>query len=170
MGKDSKEKIDKYVEATSLGLSISMLLPVYAESFINFILFMLAKPEIKKDKNSYDKILRMRINERVSCLHENCIGFAQPVDYNHVQACKDFHSIMNKRNEILRGNINPMNYLFDSIYFEYRTPLFEIFRYIEYDTYKATLRGIEFEKVIDDYQKIQDFISYILIFLYSFMS
>ncbi|MBN3344206.1 hypothetical protein H5A44_17460 [Pectobacterium brasiliense] len=163
--KESKEKVDKYVEATSLGLSVSMLLPVYAESFINFIIFMLAKPEIKKDKNTYDNVLRMRINERVSFLHENCIGFAQPVDYNHVQACKDFHSIMNKRNEILHGNINPMNYLFDSIYFEYRTPLFETFRDIEYDTYKATLRGIEFEKVVDDYQKIQDFISYILLCL-----
>lgn len=163
--KESKYKIDKYVEATSLGLSASMLLPVYAESFINFIIFMLAKPEIKKDKDAYNKVLRMHINERVSCLHENCVGFAQPVDYNNIQACKDFHSIMNKRNEILHGNINPMNYFFDSVYFEYRTPLFETFRDIECDTYKATLRGIEFEKVIDDYQKIQDFISYILLCL-----
>ncbi|HID7224909.1 hypothetical protein AB8T93_11560 [Klebsiella pneumoniae] len=163
--KNANEKAEKYVEATSLGLSTSMLIPVYAEAFINFIIFALARPEIKENKTHYDKVLRMRINERVSSLHENCIGFAQPIDYNNIQSCKDFHSIMNKRNEVLHGNINPMNYTFNSLYFQYRTPLFETFRDIEYDTYKATLRGIEFEKVVEDYQKIQDFISYVLLCL-----
>lgn len=156
---------EKYVEATSLGLSISMLLPVYAESFVNFLIFILAKPEIKNDVELYNKVLRMRINERVSSLHVNCIGFYQPVDYNEVEACKAFHSIMNKRNEVLHGNINPMNYAFDSLYFEYRTPLFENFRDIEFDTYKASIRGIEFEKLLCDYQHVQNFISYILLCL-----
>ncbi len=164
--KDNAEQIgEKYVEATSLGLSISMLLPVYAESFINFLIFILAKPEIKNNIEQYNKVLRMRINERVSSLHANCVGFYQPVDYNEVDSCKAFHTIMNKRNEVLHGNINPMNYAFDSLYYEYRTPLFETFRDIEFDTYKASIRGIEFEKLVSDYQHVQDFISYILLCL-----
>lgn len=163
--KNAEQISEKYVEATSLGLSISMLLPVYAESFVNFLIFILAKKEIKNNVEQYNKVLRMRINERVSSLHVNCIGFYQPIDYNEVAACKAFHSIMNKRNEVLHGNINPMNYAFDSIYFEYRTPLFENFRDIEYDTYKASIRGIEFEKLECDYQHVQNFISYILLCL-----
>ncbi len=65
----------KYTQATALAFSIRMLAPVYAESFVNTLIFLLADDDVKKDKRLYDSIIRQNIDIRVKQLHRNCNGF-----------------------------------------------------------------------------------------------
>lgn len=153
---------NKFSEAATLGLNIRLLLPVYAESFINFIIFNMANTDLKNDDKKYQSVIRKSINIRVKELHLNCIGFHMPVDYDNNESCKKFHSIMNIRNELLHGNVNPNTNKFDTIYFDKNTPLFTIFTDLALDSYVASLKGIEYNKLLEDYQSIQNFISYIL--------
>lgn len=160
-----KEAAKKYVEASSLGLSLRMLIPVYTESFVNFLIFMLGNKEVKASRQGYENAIHQPINVRVQNLHTLCVGFDIPVDWNNQLICKKFHSLMNKRNELLHGNINPFSNMFDTVYFDGYTPLFNEFRDISYDTHEASIKGVEFDIVLDDYQVAQDFISYLLLCL-----
>lgn len=153
-----------YTEATSLGLSIRMIAPVFAESFINLLIFLLAEDDIKEDKRQYDSFLKQPIDLRIKGLHRHCKGFAYPIDYS-VDCCKQFHSLMNNRNDLLHGNIDPRQSEFDIVYFDNKTPLFESFKDYTFYSCQASIRNVTPELAINDYQVVQNLIAYILICL-----
>ncbi|MHA0898620.1 hypothetical protein [Enterobacter ludwigii] len=152
----------KFSKANTLGINISLTLPIYAEAFINFIIFTLAKTKANEDREKYEKYIRSPINERVKNLHLMCNGFNCAVDYNNNDSCKEFQSVMNIRNEMLHGNVNPNTNHFDTVYFEGKVPLFAKFTSLAFDSYVASQTGIEFETLLKRYESIQNFISYIL--------
>lgn len=153
---------EKFSKANTLGINISLTLPIYAESFINFLIFTLAKVNIYQSKSDYDSFIRSPINERVKNLHLKCKGFHSPVDYSNNESCKEFQSVMNIRNEMLHGNVNPSSNHFDTVYFDDRTPLFAKFTNLAFDSYLASQTGIEFSTLLKRYQSIQNFITYVL--------
>ncbi|WP_147716193.1 hypothetical protein [Klebsiella variicola] len=152
----------KFSKANTLGINISLTLPIYAEAFINFLIFTLAKTKSNENREEYEKYIRSPINERVKNLHLKCIGFNCAVDYNNNDSCKEFQSVMNIRNEMLHGNVNPNTNHFDTVYFEGNVPLFAKFTSLAFDSYVASQTGIEFETLLKRYESIQNFISYIL--------
>lgn len=154
-----------YTEATALGLNIRMLAPVYAESFINLLIFLLADADIKNDKRMYDSVVRQQIDIRIKGLHRHCRGFFQPVDYNNVEACKEFHTLMNNRNDLLHGNIDPKKLVFETVYFDGRIPLFNDYRNFSFYSYEASIRNVTPDLATGDYQIVQDLIAYILVCL-----
>ncbi|MCW9705610.1 hypothetical protein [Fodinibius salsisoli] len=154
-----------YTEAISLGLNIRMLAPIYAESFINLLIFLLAKQNIKNDKRLYESIIRQQIDIRVKTLHQYCNGFYQPVDYNNVEICKEFHSLMNNRNDLLHGNIDPTKSFYDTVYFDGKIPLFTKFRDFSFYSWEASIKNVTPDLAIKDYQTVQNFLSYLLVCL-----
>jgi hypothetical protein len=154
-----------YTEATALGLNIRMLAPVYAESFINLIIFLLAEDDIKTDKRMYDSIVRQQIDIRIKGLHRNCKGFFQAVDYNNTEACKAFHTLMNNRNDLLHGNVDPKKLAYETVYFDGKIPLFNDYRNFSFYSWEASIRNVTPELAIGDYQVVQNLIAYILICL-----
>lgn len=114
-------------ELSGLCLSIKMMAPVIAESFINLLIFILTKPEIKNDDKRMDKFLKLGIQPRLEALHNNCIYFAKPVDTNH-PIVKDFIDLMGRRNDLLHGNVKPMKKSDERIYFLGKMPLFSEWR------------------------------------------
>lgn len=152
----------KFSKANTLGINISLTLPIYAESFINFLIFTLAKSKPPENKEDYEQFIRSPINERVKNLHLKCLGFNCAVDYNNNISCKEFQSVMNIRNEMLHGNVNPNTNHFDTVYFEGRLPLFAKFTSLEFDSYIASQTGIEYSTLLKRYESIQNFISYVL--------
>lgn len=156
---------EAYTEATALGLNIRMLAPVYAESFINLLIFLLAEDDIKSDKRMYESTLRQQIDIRIKGLHRHCKGFYQPVDYNNVDACKKFHTLINHRNDLLHGNIDPLKLDYETVYFEGNMPLFENFRNFGFYAWEASIRNVTPDLAIGDYQVVQDLISYVLVCL-----
>lgn len=153
---------EKFSKANTLGINLSLTLPIYAEAFINFLIFTLAKVNEYENKKDYESFIRSPINERMKNLHLKCKSFYCPVDYNNNEACKEFQSIMNIRNEMLHGNVNPNTNHFDTVYFDDRTPLFAKFTNLAFDSYLASQTGIEYRTLLKRYESIQNFISYVL--------
>jgi hypothetical protein len=158
------EAAKKYMRAAQIGLNIRMLAPVWAESFVNLLLFVLARPDVRRDRRLYNSVLRQNIDVRIRSLHLNCIGFASHVRYDEWDACKKFHTMMNGRNDMLHGNVDPALITFHELYFENKTPLF-----IEYKNFSffanASLLNATPEQALEDYQTVQDLASHILLCL-----
>jgi hypothetical protein len=153
----------KFTRAAQICLGIRMLTPVWAESFVNLLLFLMARPEVRNDKRLYDGIMRQNIDVRIRGMHLNCIGFVSQVKYDEWDACKRFHSMMNRRNDLLHGNVDPGLTTFDELYFEKKTPLYISFRDFSFFSYKATLLNATPEQALEDYQVVQDLASHILL-------
>lgn len=88
-------------ELAGICLTLRMIAPVMAETFINIVIFKASKPNLRS--NNFQ---RAPIHERVAGLHLQCEGFCRPVDLES-PSFKDFHRMMTGRNDLLHGNIIP---------------------------------------------------------------
>lgn len=148
--------------ATVLGTTVRMLSPVLAESFINLIILILCKEDYKKDKRLYESVIRQQIDIRVKTLHINCNGFIKHVD-GESKEFKDFHKLMNGRNDFLHGNIDPINLMFEDVYFDLNNiPLFDKDDGIIRKTMKNYLKNVEPEIVFEDFKIVNNFIHYVI--------
>jgi hypothetical protein len=155
-----------YTEALGLGLTLRMISPVLAESFINLLIFLLAKPEIKQDPRLYQNVLRTEIDIRVRSLHINCIGFAKPLDAS-AQPFKDFQTLMNQRNDFLHGNVDPLRLKYDVTHFDGTTPLPERYQDFAQLFLTNSLIHVEPDVVLRDVDTVNAFIEFVLSHLQS---
>jgi hypothetical protein len=114
---------EKYARARELSICLRLLTPVWAESFVNLIIFILARPEFKNDLRIYNDFLRKEIDIRIKLLHVNCFGFKKPVD-TLSQVFKDFQTLMNQRNDLIHGNVDPLKLGYETVFFDKTIPLF----------------------------------------------
>lgn len=109
--------VNIYVEASALATCLKMVAPVMAEAFINLLLFVLRRKEIADDDRLYDSILRLQIDVRTKSLSLYCKEFSKPIDSSD-QRFKDFHTVMNQRNDLLHGNVDPQKYGLGDVFFD----------------------------------------------------
>ncbi|MBW4529451.1 MAG: hypothetical protein KME02_02065 [Aphanothece saxicola GSE-SYN-MK-01-06B] len=152
-----------FSKAAQISLGVRMLAPVWAESFVNLLIFAMARPEVRSDKRLYEGIVRQNIDVRIRGLHLYCTGFASHVKYDEWDACKRFHTMMNGRNDLLHGNVDPEFTTFDELFFEKKTPLFIEFKDFSFLSYKASLLKASPEQALEDYQIVQDLASHVLL-------
>jgi len=151
----------RYSAGVGLVFGLRAMLPVLAESFINFLIFSLAKPEVKSNERLFNSAIRQAIDIRVQSLHLNCLGFQKPIDYTATE-CKQFHTLMNDRNDLLHGNVEVNKLSTGDVYFKDKTPLF-----IEYDdiwsvSIGASMNSVRFATVHSDHKVVQNFIEFII--------
>ncbi len=159
---DFKTWVANVERAVSVGSTIRMLCPVLCEAFINLLILVLRKEEIKKDKRLYDDLLRRQIDIRVKSLHLYCNSFLKPVN-SEDQRFKDFHTLMNQRNDFLHGNIDPQSLMFEDVFFDMGdTPLFKEDGGIIFKTMKNYLKNVEPEQALKDHQTSMKFIAFVL--------
>jgi hypothetical protein len=156
-----KEIAGKYSSGVGLCFGIRSMLPVMAEAFVNLLLFVLLRREIKADKRLLENVTRQPIDVRIRSLHINCNGFAAPVDYTS-EPCSKYHSIVNERNDLLHGNFALEKLRFDTVHFRGNVPIF-----IEYPTFWDRSFGVElaavgFDRVDDEIKAVDSFINYLL--------
>lgn len=152
---------DKYSYAMGLAFGLRSMLPVLAESFINLLLFILCRPDIKKNERLFQNIIRQPIDIRVQSLHINCVGFESDLDYSSNE-CKKFHTLMNDRNDLLHGNVEVNKLSIGDVYFDKNVPLF-----IQYEDFwdksiGVSLQSVKFSKIHTDKDVVNDFTKYIL--------
>lgn len=151
----------KYTQALGLAFGVRAMLPVLAESFVNFLIFVLARPEIRSNKRLLQEALRRPIDVRVQTLHLNCKGFDKPVDYEHA-TCKSFHTLMNERNDTLHGNIDLDRLSFEEIYFNGRVPIFTSYGSFWDKTIGLEARTVRLTEIQSDMAAVNEFIEYVL--------
>ncbi|SLN74653.1 hypothetical protein ROJ8625_04074 [Roseivivax jejudonensis] len=119
------EKIGKRADRVfGASLSLDLITPVLAEAFINLVIFMSRKDELKSNPRQYEHYIRQPIDTRVFDLHLKCKYFSAGVDPNSDEY-KAFKRVMDRRNHNLHGNIDPGKDAIETVYFDRFTPLYE---------------------------------------------
>ncbi len=152
----------RFEEALRLGVTIRMLAPVLGEAFVNSLIFVLAKPEIKADSRLYQDVIRREVDVRIKSLHLHCNGFAKPVDAT-AERFKSFQTLMNGRNDFLHGNVDPTKLKYDTVYFDFRTvPIFETRATFGEMALSHKLIHVEPTVALSDIETVKQFIDLVL--------
>lgn len=157
---------NKYFYAYGISFGLRAMLPVLAESFVNLILFLLCKPEIKDNDRVFQATIRNQIDVRVQSLHICCEGFEKKVDFKN-DICKKFHTLMNDRNDLLHGNIDIKKLSIGDIYFNGRVPIFSEYQDFWDKSIGVLIKSVKLDCIHDDKVTIENFINYILSLLNS---
>ncbi|WP_119389654.1 hypothetical protein [Taklimakanibacter lacteus] len=104
-------------------LKLRLLTPIMAEAFVNMVILMFCKDEVRNDRAAYEAFIRSAIPERIAALSENCHGFRNAIDQT-TPVYRDFKRVMDKRNFAIHGNMDPVREQIETVYFEGRRPLF----------------------------------------------
>ena len=165
---DREAAIRRWDEAASkcnrgfgLCFGIRSMLPIMAEAFVNLILYVLMRPELKVDSRLKDNAFKQPIDVRVKSLSLNCSGFKQPVDYAN-PACGRYHSVVNERNDLLHGNVDIGKLRFNEVYFHGTVPVFKEYRSMWQRSLGVERQAVGLDKVNKELAAIDDFITYVL--------
>jgi hypothetical protein len=141
-------------------LELSLLTPVMAEAFLNMVILMLCKPEVRDNKRQFEGFIREQIDVKVFDLPYKCQGFASGIDTTHPTFI-NFKRVMDKRNHAIHGNIDPEREKVETVYFENKRPLFveagdHIGKFIE-----SIERQAQPEVVLKDYEDTHEFLAFL---------
>ncbi len=152
---------DKCISAIGITLGIRAMLPVLAEAFINLLINILAKPEIKTNERFLENIIRQPIDIRVQSLHLNCSYFINPIDYTDIR-CQNFHSLMNERNDLLHGNVAVSKLKIGEVYFNSKVPIFVGYEDMWQSMVGVFLDSVKYNTIFEDHSTVTNFIEFIL--------
>jgi hypothetical protein len=138
-------------------LELSLLTPVFAEAFINMSILILCKKEIKENRRQFDAFIRSQIDVKIYDLPYKCHGFVRKIDPESPEF-KTFKSIMDNRNNVIHGNVDPERERLETLYFEGKRPLFEepgdhLLKY-----FQALEQQLDAETVIKNYEDTHTFL------------
>lgn len=154
------EIANRYSKGLGLCFGVRSMLPVMAESYINLLLFVLMRPEIKADDRLRDHTIRQPIDIRVKTLHMNCIGFEKAINYNE-EICKQYHSLVNERNDLLHGNVTLEKLKFNEVYFNGTIPIFKQYKSMWERAIGVDVQAVGLHRLKNEVKVIEDFISYL---------
>ncbi|KJS03389.1 MAG: hypothetical protein VR65_01680 [Desulfobulbaceae bacterium BRH_c16a] len=150
----------KYTKGLGLCFGIRSMLPVMAEAYVNLLLFVLMRPELKADERLRENTIRQPIDIRVKTLHMTCVGFEKPVDYAH-DACKAYHSLVNERNDLLHGNVVLEKLKFNEVFFNGRVPVFKEYRSLWERSIGVDIRTVGLHRLANELNVVDNFIDYL---------
>ena len=156
--KDTGTRLHK---AFGICFGIRAMLPVMAEAFVNLILYILMRPELKRDARLRENAFKQHVDVRVKSLHLNCKGFKQPVDYSN-SVCGRYHSLVNERNDLLHGNVAIEKLRFNDVYFAGNVPVFKEYRSMWNRAFEIQRESVGLDQVLDELSIVTDFIEYVL--------
>ena len=156
-----KAVTESHSRAYGLCFGIRSMLPVWAEAFLNLLIFVLARPDVKSDSRLLESIYRQQIDVRVRGLHLNCIGFEKPIDCK-ADACKNFHRLINERNDLLHGNVVPEKQKFNEVYFLGKVPVFKEYRSLWDRTLAVEGNSVGIGQLDHEIQTVESFVEYVL--------
>ena len=151
----------KYSRGFGLCFGIRAMLPILAEAFVNLLLFVLCRPELKADKRLYEHMLRQPIDVRIKSLHLHCTGFSKAVDYSNV-VCGKYHSVVNERNDLLHGNVDIEKLAFGEVYFNGTVPVFPEYKSMWEKSLGVGLKAAGLSKIKEEHKSVAEVIDFIL--------
>ena len=154
------EASTRYARGFSICFAIRSMLPVLAESYINLLMFLLLRDELKKDDRLRENATRQPIDVRIKLLSVNCNGFARQPDYS-ADACRKYHSLVNERNDLLHGNLVVDKLKFNDVYFLGRVPVFREYRSMWQRSLDIEMQAVGLLNVRDELRVVEDLIVYL---------
>ncbi|KAK48589.1 hypothetical protein BG58_30660 [Caballeronia jiangsuensis] len=155
------ETLKKYARARGLCFGIRSMIPVMAEAFVNLVLFVLMRPELRSDKRMRDHIIRQPIDIRIKSLHMHCIGFPRAVDYAS-DVCRAYHTLVNERNDLLHGNVAIEKLRFNEVHFHGKVPVFIQYKGIWERSIGVDLHSVGYSGLHNEVKVVGDLIDYVL--------
>jgi hypothetical protein len=152
------KRADRVFSAT---LSLDLMTPVLAEAFINLVIFLMRKDELKRNARQYDQYIRQQIDTRVFDLHLKCNHFTSGVDPDSAEY-KAFKRVMDRRNHQLHGNIDPVKDGIETVYFDKFTPLFEKGADPVLELFRKKESVFDISGVLKRYHDVHFFFQYVL--------
>ncbi len=148
-------------KATGLCFGARAMLPVMAEAFVNLLMYLLMKPNLKQDDRLREYLIRQPIDVRIKSLAHNCVGFQSEIDYRH-ESCRRYHSLVNERNDLLHGNVVIDKLKFNELYFNGRVPVFDSYASMWERAFGVAKRSVGLEVLRDERQVVEDFVEYVI--------
>ena len=155
------EYAEKYSRAIGLCFGIRSMLPVMGEAFVNLLLYVLMKPDLRQDDRLRENVVRQPIDIRIKSLSHNCVGFKQAPDYSS-EPCKRYHSLVNERNDLLHGNVVVDKLKFNELYFFGRVPVFIEYSSMWERSFGVAHRSAGLEQVSGELAVIDALVEYLL--------
>lgn len=160
--KQMRVALESYQEAMSLCVSLQMIAPVLGEAAINFLMMIMAKPEVRSDKRLREDFSRRHIDVRIKTLHLVCDGFEGKITGSEDEF-KDFMRLINRRNDSLHGNIDPHKTTGEELFFDFHTiPLFSKNQSIEEIFLTSALANLSSEEALADVVVVRRFVAFLL--------
>lgn len=156
-----EEVAARYSRAFGLGFGLRSMLPVMAEAFVNLLLYILMKPELRRDERLRENAIRQQIDIRIRSLSHTCIGFKQHVDYAS-EPCREFHTLVNERNDLLHGNVVIEKLRFNELYFYGKVPVFIEYSSMWDRSMGVAHRAVGVESVKHEIAVVDGLIEYLL--------
>jgi hypothetical protein len=154
------DTLGKYSKGLGLCFGIRSMLPVMAEAYVNFLLFVLMRPDLKNDDRLRENTIRQPIDIRVKSLHMTCVGFGKPVDYAAPE-CKAYHTLVNERNDLLHGNVVLEKLAFNEVYFHGTIPIFKEYRSMWERTVGVEIEAVGLQRLSTEVATVNAFIEYL---------
>lgn len=104
-------------------MQLTLLTPVMAEAFINMLILMLCRREVRENERHFDAFMRAGIDVKLYDLTYKCYGFRKRVD--KIGSLGNFQAIMNRRNTNIHGNPEPTRECIAKVYFDGKIPLYK---------------------------------------------
>lgn len=139
---------------------IRSMLPILAESYVNLLLYILMKPEIKTDERLRENIFRQPIDVRIKSLGINCIGFSTNPDFSS-EPCKKYNTLVNNRNDLLHGNIAINKLKFNEVFFEGKIPIFKEYRTMWQRSLGVEIKAVGLEEITNEISIVDNLILYL---------
>lgn len=160
MMKRAEERGARYSKGFGFCFGIRSMLPVMAEAYINLLIYLLMRPEIRGDDRLRDNVFRQPIDVRIKSLSINCVGFTKQPDYAS-DACKRYHTLVNERNDLLHGNVAIDKLSFNEVHFWGKVPIFREYRTMWERSLGVMVNAVGLRTVHADVAVVTDLISYI---------
>jgi hypothetical protein len=155
-----EEAAARYSKGFGFCFGIRSMLPILAEAYINLIIYILMRSEIRGDDRLRDTVFRQPIDVRIKSLSINCIGFAKQPDYAS-DACKRYHSLVNERNDLLHGNVAVDKLRFNEVYFLGTVPIFDEYRTMWQRSLGVMVNAVGLRTVEAEVAVVNDLIGYV---------
>lgn len=150
----------RYSKGFGICFGIRSMLPILAESYVNLLLYMLMRPELKTDVRLRDNVFRQPIDVRTKSLAINCVGFVSHPDYKS-DACKRYHSLVNDRNDLLHGNVVIDKLKFNDVKFFGTVPVFREYKSIWERSLGVEMAAVGLDRVRQEMEVVEGLIEYL---------
>jgi hypothetical protein len=156
-----QELASRYSQGLGLCFGVRAMVPVMAEAFVNLLLYILMRPEIRKDARMVDNMFRQPIDIRVKSLQLNCVGFATQPDYA-TEPCKNYQTLVNQRNDLLHGNVVLDKLKFNEVHFWGKVPVFKEYRSFWDRSLQLEADAVGLDAVRKEVETVEALVQYLL--------